>query len=213
MLLKIQYSQKSGPTERRADYLLHLPSPYTPRRHGGAVKEIEKRGRQNEVSSWVHCLPRGRGSHRRGALTLTLALALWPAPASIKAQQNDLQPDGQTVRQAPSRRAGPAAAAHRFFDRTNLSLFAGVAAVRALDYTSTQHFRSQGNTEVLLTNGIVDNKPLFAGIEVAATAASIGVSYWLHRTGHHKLERWVSIVHIGVGTFGDAHNYSLRPPH
>ncbi len=177
------------------------------------MKEIENRAWQNEVSSWVECLPRGRGSHRRGAFTLTLALALWSAPASIKAQQKDLQPDGQTGRQAQSPPARPAADAHRFFDRTNLALFAGVAAVRALDYTSTQHFRSQGNDEVLLTNSIVDNKSLFAGIEVAATAASIGVSYWLHRTGHHKLERWVSIMHIGVGAVGDAHNYSLRPPH
>lgn len=90
-------------------------------------------------------------------------------------------------------------------------LFAGVAAVRTLDYTSTQHFRRLGNTEVLLTNSIVDNKPLFAGIEVAGTALSIGAAWWLHRTGHHKLERWVSIVHIGVGAFGDAHNYSLGP--
>ena len=90
-------------------------------------------------------------------------------------------------------------------------LFAGVAAVRALDYTSTQHFRGLGDHEVLLSNSIVDNKPLFAGIEVAGTALSIGAAYWLHRTGHHKLERWVSIVHIGVGVVGDAHNYSLGP--
>lgn len=85
--------------------------------------------------------------------------------------------------------------------------------MRALDYTSTQHFRSQGNDEVLLTNNLVDNKPAFAAVEVAAAAASIGFSYWMHRKGHHKLERWVSIVHIGVGAVGDAHNYSLGPPH
>lgn len=84
--------------------------------------------------------------------------------------------------------------------------------MRALDFTSTEHFRRQGNNEVLLTNSIVDNKPLFAGIEVAGTALSIGVAYWLHRTGHHKLERWVSIIHISAGAFGDIHNYSLRPP-
>lgn len=105
--------------------------------------------------------------------------------------------------------AQPPEATHRFFDKTNLMLFAGVAAVRALDFTSTEHFRELGTREVLLTNSIVDNKPLFAGIEVAGTAISIGAAYWLHRTGHHKLERWISIVHIGVGTFGDAHNYSL----
>ncbi len=100
---------------------------------------------------------------------------------------------------------------HRFFDRTNLMLFAGVAAVRTLDFTSTQHFRHNGHNEVMLTNSIVDNKPLFAGIEVAGTALSIGVAYLLYRTGHYKLERWVSIIHIAVGATGDIHNYTLGP--
>jgi hypothetical protein len=99
---------------------------------------------------------------------------------------------------------------HRFWDRTNLELFSGVAAVRALDYVSTRHFRARGANEILLSNAIVDNKPLFAAIEVASTAASMGVSYLFHRTGHHRIERWVSIVHIGVGVFGDARNFTLR---
>lgn len=90
--------------------------------------------------------------------------------------------------------------------------FAGVGVGRALDFTSTQHFRRRGVDEVLLTNGIVDNKPLFAGIEALATAASVGVSYWLHHSGRHRLERWVSVVHIGVATFGDIRNYGLSNP-
>ena len=98
---------------------------------------------------------------------------------------------------------------HRFWDRTNLELFTGVVAVRALDFTSTQHFRELGNREVLFSNAIVDNKPLFATLEVAGITASIGLSYLLHRKGHHRAERWVSIVHIGVAMVGDAHNYSL----
>lgn len=103
---------------------------------------------------------------------------------------------------------------HRFWDRTNLELFAGVAAVRALDYASTRHFRTRGVNEALLSNSIVDNKPAFAAIEAAGVAASIGISYWLHRTGHHRLERWVSIIHIGVAGFGDARNFTLgkSPP-
>lgn len=171
------------------------------------------RALQSKLGGWVGCRPRGGCLRRRGALTLILALAVWTAPASLSGQQDGPQSEGQTRPQAQAPPPQLPGSAHRFFDRTNLALFAGVATVRALDYTSTQHFRSQGNDEVLLTNSIVDNKPLFAGIEVAATAASIGVSYWLHRTGHHKLERWVSIVHIGVGAAGDAHNYSLGPPH
>jgi hypothetical protein len=99
---------------------------------------------------------------------------------------------------------------HVFWDRKNLELFAGVAAVRTLDFTSTRHFRARGVDEVLLTNSIVDNKPLFVEIEAAGVAASIGISYWLHRKNHHKLERWVSIVHIGVAGFGDARNYTLK---
>ena len=101
---------------------------------------------------------------------------------------------------------------HPFWDKDNLLLFAGVGAGRALDYMSTRHFRSRGINEWLLTNNIVDNKPLFAGVEVAGAAASIGVSYLLHRSGHHKLERWVSIVHIGVAVGGSAWNYTLKPP-
>jgi len=99
---------------------------------------------------------------------------------------------------------------HRFWDTTNLELFAGVTAVRFLDFTSTQHFRERGHHEVLLSNGVVDNKPLYASIEGAGVAASIGLAYWFHRTGHHRLERWTSIVHIGVATAGDTHNYLLR---
>ena len=98
---------------------------------------------------------------------------------------------------------------HQLWDKTNLALFAAVGVTRALDFASTQHFRRLQRGEILLTNGIVDNKPLFAAIEAAGAVASIGVSYWLHRTGHHKLERWVSIIHVGVGTLGAARNYSL----
>jgi len=146
------------------------------------------------------------------AVAFALALATGAAPARLKAQQEIGNPRSQTGPVSRTQAGHLPETTHRFFDRTNLMLFAGVAAVRALDYTSTQHFRSLGNNEVLLTNSIVDNKPLFAGIEVAGTALSIGAAYWLHRTGHHKLERWVSIVHIGVGAFGGVRNYSLGAP-
>lgn len=100
---------------------------------------------------------------------------------------------------------------HSFWDRTNLALFIGIAAVRGVDYTSTRHFRNLGVNEAVLSNGIVDNKPAFVAIEAAVAAGSVGLSYWLHRKGRHRLERWVSIAHIGVGTFGDARNYTLKP--
>jgi hypothetical protein len=177
------------------------------------VKANGRRALQAKISRLVERRPRGRCFLEYGTVAFLLALAMGAAPASLKARQSDQQPHEKVGLQVQTQTPLPPQSTHRFFDKTNLALVGGVAAVRALDYTSTQHFRRLGNNEVLLTNSIVDNKPLFAGIEVAGTALSIGAAYWLHRTGHHKLERWVSIIHIGVGGFGAAHNYSLGPPH
>lgn len=112
----------------------------------------------------------------------------------------------------PPTKASVSAQPHKFWDTENISLFAGVCGARMLDYASTRHLRDQGNNEWLLNNAIVDNRPLFVGIELAGTAASIGVSYLFHRSGHHTLERWVSVAHIGVGVGGSVRNYLLKPP-
>jgi hypothetical protein len=102
---------------------------------------------------------------------------------------------------------------HRFWDRTNDLWFAGVGAARALDYASTLNIRRRGLNEAFLTNSIVDNHPLFAGIEASATAASIGLAYLFHRTDHHRLERWTSIVHFSIAVGGAVRNYALKTPH
>lgn len=103
----------------------------------------------------------------------------------------------------------PADAPHRFWDKRNLWLFAGVAAARALDYHSTGNMRRRGRDEILLTNEVVDNKPAFAAIQIGAVATSVGLSYLFHRTRHHRLERWVSILHFGVAAGGAVRNYCL----
>jgi hypothetical protein len=102
---------------------------------------------------------------------------------------------------------------HRFWDKENDLLFTGVAASRTLDYFSTLNMRRRGRQEILLTNDAVDNHAGFAAIEAAATGVSIGASYLFHRYGHHKLERWTSIIHIGLATTGAVRNYSLKTAH
>jgi hypothetical protein len=102
---------------------------------------------------------------------------------------------------------------HRFWDRENDWLFAGVGASRTLDYFSTLNMRSRGRQEIFLTNDVVDNHAAFAGIEASATGVSIGASYLFHRYGHHKLERWTSITHIGLTTTGAVRNYCLKTAH
>lgn len=171
--------------------------------------------------------------HAAAASGVALAMFLAGIASSVQAQQP--QPPGE---QNPSLPAEPRPSAttspipdsgrpggaiqpavpqatntHRFWDRENVVLFAAVGAGRALDYASTLNIRRRGIDEVFLTNAIVDNHPLFAGIEIAATGASIGVSYIFHRTGHHSLERWTSVVHFGIATGGAIRNYALPTPH
>ncbi len=99
---------------------------------------------------------------------------------------------------------------HPFWDRTNIFLFSGVALFRGLDYASTRNFQARGRGEVLLAQDVVNNSAAFAGVEAAGTATSVGISYLFHRTGHHKLERWLSIAHISVAGVGVVWNYSLK---
>jgi hypothetical protein len=131
------------------------------------------------------------------ALTLVLLTSLLPAllpPMSAE--------EAEAPVPAPKR-------THRFWDTTNTVLFVGVAGSRAFDYASTRHFRRRGVHEALLNDRMVDNKPLFIAIEAAGTAAQIGACAWLHKKGHHKLERWISVIHIGITSYGATRNYTL----
>ena len=92
----------------------------------------------------------------------------------------------------------PQIPAHRFWDRTNVLLFSGISVFRGLDYASTRNMQARGREEILLPDDVVNNSAGFASLEAAASATSIGLSYWMHRTGHHKLERLVSMVNIGA---------------
>jgi hypothetical protein len=102
---------------------------------------------------------------------------------------------------------------HAFWDRTNILLFSGIAITRGMDYASTRNFQARGRQEILLPDEVVNNSAGFASLEAAATMTSVGISYNLHRTGHHTLERWMSIGHISVTGFGDVRNYALESRH
>jgi hypothetical protein len=159
-----------------------------------------------------------RNLGKPGLWTFIVAAALIAAPRVASAQ--DFASETVTNHQASTPTPGiapkadtPKLNAHRFWDRENELLFAGVAASRALDYSSTLNMRRRGRQEILLTNDVVDNHPAFAIIEAAGTGVSLGAAYLFHRYGHHKLERWTSIVHISLATSGAIRNYSLKTAH
>ena len=148
----------------------------------------------------------------------------------LLAAASEMSCSGLALPQEPSPRATPKSAVetqvpmegkvaisgikqHRFWDKENNWLFAGVGAARTLDFFSTLNMRRRGRQEIFLTNDVVDNHPAFASIEAAGTGVSIGAAYLFHRYRHHKLERWTSIVHISLATTGAARNYCLKTTH
>jgi len=154
-----------------------------------------------------------RSSFKLFTITI-ITLGCFFLPQCANAQQLSQESVGEPPgRYAAAQPANPTPPPHAFWDRTNLALFSGIAVTRALDYTSTRNFQARGRQEILLPDDVVNNSAGFASLEAAATMTSVGVSYLLHRTGHHTLERWLSIGHIGVTGFGDVRNYSLESRH
>ena len=88
---------------------------------------------------------------------------------------------------------------HKFWDPTNLVLFSANAALSSADFVVTRDNLENGGRELnpaarlfgRSTPGLALN---FAG----QTACVITTSYLFHRTGHHKLERWVSALNMGA---------------
>ena len=115
------------------------------------------------------------------------------------------------VASSPSPAAGPEN--HPFLDKTNLALFASVAAGRTMDLISTWQFRRHGLNEGELSNGFVDNKPLFATYSASLVAGQISASYVFHRLGWHRVERLGTIIHTGVVTEAVIHNYRIGIRH
>jgi hypothetical protein len=160
---------------------------------------------------------RDRNTRWRFLLLLFVPSLISGAGTSVFAQEPPQSPAKFDTPQTPQ----PAAAsgeskkphAHSFWDKENDWLFAGVGASRTLDYFSTLNLRRRGRQEILITNDAVDNHAAFAVIEAAGTGVSIGASYLFHRYGHHKVERWTSIIHIGLTTGGAIRNYSLKTAH
>jgi hypothetical protein len=142
------------------------------------------------------------------ALLMVLSLQAGAAEDPKGAVQPDLAIGNVLEVQPP-----PAPRVHRFWDRENILLFSGVAFTRGMDYASTRNFQARGRKEILLPQDVVNNSAGFASLEAAGTMTSIGISYIFHRTGHHELERWMSIGHISVTAFGDIRNYCLKTKH
>lgn len=100
---------------------------------------------------------------------------------------------------------------HKFWDRENRVLFAASAAFSGADFAVTRANLQSGGRDL---NPVVRFfGPSTAGLAVnfaGETAGVIGVSYLLHKTGHHKLERLFTMVNIGSSAGAVGYDLAIR---
>lgn len=92
----------------------------------------------------------------------------------------------------------PEAQRHRFWDRENSVLFAANTAFTAADFVVTRNNLRNGGHELNPITRVFAGSTAGLAVNFAGEAAGVvGISYIFHKTGHHRLERAVSILNIG----------------
>jgi hypothetical protein len=93
----------------------------------------------------------------------------------------------------------PEAPSHRFWDRKNNLLFATSAAFSAADFFVTRIRLCQGSQELNPVTRVFAGSTAGLAVNFAGeTVGVVGLSYLFHKTGHHRLERAVSLVNSGA---------------
>lgn len=134
------------------------------------------------------------------SLALLRPDAIEPAPMAPAPMVSAFQP--ATPPEAASR--------HRFWDRENSLLFATSAAFSAADFVITRDNLRAGGQELNPVTRVFCGSTAGLAVNFAGeTVGVVGLSYFFHKTGHHKLERAVSMLNIGASagavTFDLAH--------
>jgi hypothetical protein len=149
------------------------------------------------------------------AAILLAALAICPPVAAQEVSAALLPPATAAMEPVSSIRISepttlPEASSHRFWDRENNILFATSAAFSAADFVVTKDNLHNGGQELNPVTRVFTGSTTALAMNFAGeTAGVLGLSYFFHKTGHHKLERAVSLLNISASgaavTFDLAH--------
>lgn len=105
----------------------------------------------------------------------------------------------------------PLTTEHKFWDRENKALFFAAAALNGADFAITRSNLQSGGREL---NPVVRifgrSTPGLAANFAGETAGIVSVSYFFHKAGHHKLERWVSVVNISSSAVAVSYSLARR---
>jgi hypothetical protein len=159
-------------------------------------------------------------------ILLAQDLVLSPAMAKVEVASLETAPDAPSialnrVTAEPAAFAAPMpviavtptpkeTGSHRFWDRENKVLFAAVGGLATADFFVTRANLASGGRELNpVTRIFAGSTPALAANFALETSGVMGVSYLFHKTGHHKLERFTSLLNAGSSagavTYGLTH--------
>ena len=130
------------------------------------------------------------------------ALVILCAPAIAQQASFSLLPAPSIEPNAMVRSVGPVilpeAPSHRFWDRENSFLFAANAAFSTADFIVTRNNLRNGGQELNPVTRVFAGSTAGLAVNFAGeTAGVVALSYVFHKTGHHKLERAISVLNLG----------------
>jgi hypothetical protein len=140
-------------------------------------------------------------TNRRGVILLFVLVTLLTLSASAQQTNSNWVSTGDFQQ-------------HKFWDRQNKILFAAHAGLAATDFALTHRNLANGGKELnpiarpFTDMGTPGEVAFFAG----STAASLGVTYLLHKTHHHSMERWVARYGVADSAAGVAFNLAQGSP-
>ena len=100
---------------------------------------------------------------------------------------------------------------HAFWDKPNCALFAAAAALNGADFAVTRANLQSGGQELNPLVRVFGRSSAGLAVNfIGETAGVMSLSYFFHKTGHHKLERAVSLFDIGSSAGAVSYGLSHR---
>ena len=141
------------------------------------------------------------------SIAALVIVAVFARPALAR-DANTVEP---VERPASNVTVAPEAPSHRFWDNKNKVLFATAAGFAAADFASTRANLANGGQELNpVTRVFAGSTAGLAANFAGETAGVVGLSYFFHKTGHHRLERIVPLASIGASGFAVSYNLTHR---
>jgi hypothetical protein len=145
------------------------------------------------------------------ALSSIMAAAQEVSLAKVDGSGLNMVSPGVAFSSLPAK-ALPEAPSHgRFWDTENRALFVTAAAFSAADFAATRSNLQNGGRELNPVTRVFSGSTAGLAMNfVGETAGVVGLSYYFHRIGHHRLERLTPLINIAASAFAVAYDLAHR---